>query len=357
MRDMPRILLIKTSSLGDVVHNLPVVDDILAHLPNASIDWVVEESFAAIPSLHSGVANVIPVAVRRWRRELGHAQTWREISRFRQTLQTHVYDAVIDTQGLLKSAMIAIQARGCRHGQDRQSVREPLASLFYDRKHHVARGQHAVVRNRQLAAQALGYALPATLPDYGIAAHGSMPHGSMPHGSMPHGSMPHGSMPHGSMPHGSMPIDTLPAAYVVGLHATSRTAKLWPIEHWITLGRYLSTQGLGLLLPWHSTAEHERAQLIAAQVDTAAVLPRLTLDSIAIVLAQARAAVGVDTGLTHLAVALGIPTLALYTDTEPALTGVYAGATAPAVNLGGLGRTPVPDEAILALRQLLSLPA
>ena len=332
MRDMPRILLIKTSSLGDVVHNLPVVDDILAHLPNASIDWVVEESFAAIPSLHSGVANVIPVAVRRWRRELGHAQTWREISRFRQTLQTHVYDAVIDTQGLLKSAMIAIQARGCRHGQDRQSVREPLASLFYDRKHHVARGQHAVVRNRQLAAQALGYALPATLPDYGIAAHGSMPHGSMP-------------------------IDTLPAAYVVGLHATSRTAKLWPIEHWITLGRYLSTQGLGLLLPWHSTAEHERAQLIAAQVDTAAVLPRLTLDSIAIVLAQARAAVGVDTGLTHLAVALGIPTLALYTDTEPALTGVYAGATAPAVNLGGLGRTPVPDEAILALRQLLSLPA
>ena len=302
MRDMPRILLIKTSSLGDVVHNLPVVGDILAHLPQANIDWVVEESFAAIPGLHAGVANIIPVAVRRWRNQLGHAQTWREISRFRQTLQTHAYDAVIDTQGLLKSALIAIQAHGCRHGLDRESVREPLASLFYDRKHHVARGQHAVVRNRQLAAQALGYALPATLPDYGIATHGPMP------------------------------IDTLPAAYVVALHATSRASKLWP-------------------------AEHERAQLIAAQVDTAVVLPRLTLDNIAAVLAQARAAVGVDTGLTHLAVALGIPTLALYTDTEPALTGVYAGAAAPAVNLGGLAHRPAPDEVILALRQLLSLPA
>ena len=231
MRDMPRILLIKTSSLGDVVHNLPVVGDILAHLPQANIDWVVEESFAAIPGLHAGVANIIPVAVRRWRNQLGHAQTWREISRFRQTLQTHAYDAVIDTQGLLKSALIAIQARGCRHGQDRQSVREPLASLFYERKHHVDRGQHAVV------------------------------------------------------------------------------------------------------------------------------LPRLTLDNIAAVLARARAAVGVDTGLTHLAVALGIPTLALYTDTEPALTGVYAGAAAPAVNLGGLAHRPAPDEVILALRQLLSLPA
>ena len=327
MRDMPRILLIKTSSLGDVVHNLPVVGDILAHLPEACIDWVVEESFAAVPGLHAGVANIIPVAVRRWRNQLGHAQTWREISRFRQTLQTHAYDAVIDTQGLLKSALIAIQARGCRHGQDRQSVREPLASLFYDRKHHVVRGQHAVVRNRQLAAQALGYALPATLPDYGIATHGPMP------------------------------IDTLPAAYVVGLHATSRASKLWPAEHWVALGRDLSAQGIGMLLPWHSATEHERAQQIAAQVNTAVVLPRLTLDNIAAVLAQARAAVGVDTGLTHLAVALGIPTLALYTDTEPALTGVYAGAAAPAVNLGGLAHRPAPDEVIPALRQLLSLPA
>ena len=327
MRDMPRILLIKTSSLGDVVHNLPVVGDILAHLPEACIDWVVEESFAAIPGLHAGVANIIPVAVRRWRRELGHAQTWREMSRFRQTLQTHAYDAVIDTQGLLKSALIAIQAHGCRHGQDRQSVREPLASLFYDRKHHVARGQHAVVRNRQLAAQALGYALPATLPDYGIATHGPMP------------------------------IDTVPAAYVVALHATSRASKLWPVEHWVALGRDLSAQDIGMLLPWQSAAEHERAQLIATHVDTAVVLPRLSLGHIAIVLSRARAAVGVDTGLTHLAVALGIPTLALYTDTEPALTGVYAGAAASAINLGDAARIPTAETAIRALRQLLVPPA
>src|SRR5690606_34449109 len=135
MRGMPRILLIKTSSLGDVVHNLPVVGDILTRLPQARIDWVVEESFAAIPKLHPGVTRVVPVAVRRWRRALGARSTWREIGQLRETLAATSYDAVIDTQGLLKSALIASVTRGCRHGHDWQSAREPLASLFYTRRH------------------------------------------------------------------------------------------------------------------------------------------------------------------------------------------------------------------------------
>ena len=328
MRDMPRILLIKTSSLGDVVHNLPVVGDILAHLPQARIDWVVEESFAAIPQLHPGVDNIIPVAVRRWRRELANGRTWREIRQLRQTLHAQSYDAVIDTQGLLKSALIGSFARGYRHGQDWQSAREPLASLFYDRKHQVVRGHHAVVRNRQLAAKALGYRLAEAPPDYGIARH---------------------------VP--SAKLAGLPGDYVVGLHASSRDSKLWPVDHWVTLGNYLSEHGICLLLPWHTATEHERAQRIAAVIDGAIVLPRLALDGIAAVLAQARGAVGVDTGLTHLAVALGVPTLALYTDTEPALTGVLAGIAVPALNLGGKSGTPSAPEAIAALQQLLSLPA
>ena len=328
MRDMPRILLIKTSSLGDVVHNLPVVADIRAHLPQARIDWVVEESFAAVPQLHAGVERVIPVAVRRWRRTLNERSTWREIGQLRKTLGATSYDAVIDSQGLLKSALIGLFAHGRRHGHDWSSAREPLASLFYDRKHPIPRGRHAVVRNRELAAAALDYRLPATLPDYGIASSAA-----------------------------PTQLGNLPDDYVVGLHASSRASKLWPTAYWVTLGHYLAAHGIGLLLPWHSPAEHERAQDIARQVASAVVLPRLPLDAIAAVLGQARGAVGVDTGLTHLAVALGIPTVALYTDTDPALTGVYAGATAPAINLGGKSRPPSPQDTIAALQPLLALPA
>lgn len=323
---MPRVLIVKTSSLGDVIHNLPVISDIYAHLPEAQIDWVVEESFAAIPNLHAGVDAVLPVAVRRWRKSLAKPQTWREIKAARQTLQATHYDAVIDTQGLLKSALIASFARGLHHGQDKNSAREPLAALIYDHKYAIARDQHAVTRNRMLAANALGYAMPATPPDYGIAADRQF---------------------------AALPSLDLPTDYVVGLHATSRAAKLWPAEHWVALARYLAERDISLLLPWNNEAELARAQSISAQLAQAIVLPKLKLDALAAVLARAKAAVGVDTGLTHLAVALRIPTLAIYTDTEPRLTGVYAGAGALAVNMGGSGRIPAAKEVIHTLQTML----
>lgn len=326
---MPRILLVKTSSLGDVVHNLPVVTDIRAHFADAHIDWVVEESFAEIPAMHPGVARVIPVSLRRWRRQLASTQTWREMARMRQALRASAYDIVIDTQGLLKSALLGSLAHGMHHGYDSPSAREPLASLFYARKHTVARGQHAVVRNRTLAARALDYAAPDGPPDYGIASPAAV---------------------------ADLPDIALPATYLVGLHATSRESKLWPVEHWIALARHLAAQGYALLLPWNSEAERIRALAIAAQSDNAAVLPRLSIRQLAVVLAQAKAAVGVDTGLSHLAAALGIPTLALYTDTDPGLTGVCAAAGSMAINLGGKLHTPDVAEATAALQRLLDSP-
>ncbi|HKQ30006.1 MAG TPA: lipopolysaccharide heptosyltransferase I, partial [Burkholderiales bacterium] len=150
-----RLLLIKTSSLGDVVHNLPVVADVLQHVPQATIDWVVEESFADIPRLHPRVRRVIPVALRRWRGALWHRATWREVDQFMRDLKTEEYDLVLDTQGLLKSAVLGMLARGQRHGQDFRSAREMPASFFYERRFRVMRGRHAVVRNRDLAAQAI----------------------------------------------------------------------------------------------------------------------------------------------------------------------------------------------------------
>lgn len=320
---MPRLLIVKTSSLGDVIHNLPLLADIRAHYPDMQFDWVVEEGFADIPALHPAVATVIPVAIRRWRRSLFAPATWREISAFGQRLRERPYDFILDTQGLLKSALIARAAHGVRHGQDRRSAREPLAALFYQQTHGVPRGQHAVARNRALAALALGYPMPASPPDYGICA----------------------------LPM-ALPA-ALPSPYIVGLHATSRDSKLWPVENWVALGRELSAQGTHLLLPWGNEKEHLRAQHIANESGQAVVLPRLRLKELASILAGARAVVGVDTGLVHLAVALDLPTVALYTDTDPSLTGVYPADFQRARNLGGIGRNPDVRSVLTALNSIV----
>ena len=239
-----RILIVKTSSLGDVIHNLPVVSDIRCHLPQAVIDWCVEESFAAIPRLHPDVAQVIPVALRRWRKAVFAGRTWREVAAFRARIGAETYDAIVDTQGLVKSALIAGRARGPLSGYAPDSAREPLAARFYDRRFSVDTNQHAVVRNRQLAALALGYEL-AGEPDYGIAAP-------------------------------EVIFDWLPPApYVVFLSATSRDDKLWPEEHWIALGQQLHGLGLSVILPAGNPLERERARRLAAAIPDAIAAPAM----------------------------------------------------------------------------------
>jgi heptosyltransferase-1 len=319
---MPRLLIVKTSSLGDVIHNLPILADIRAHFPDMRFDWVVEEGFDDVPALHPAVDSVIPVAIRRWRKNLLSAATWREIATFRRRLQAQRYDIILDTQGLLKSAILAGLAQGSRHGQDSDSARESVAALLYQYRHAVPRGQHAVTRNRQLAALALDYPFPDTPPDYGIRAQQSDFAASLHY------------------------------PYVVGLHATSRDSKLWPTEHWVGLGQQLSEQGLTLLLPWGNEKERQRAQAIADRVPDSQVLPRCPLAELASVIAAAQCIVGVDTGLVHLAVALGVPTVAIYTDTDPALTGVYPGVAGHAINLGRAGIIPEPASVLDSIKTL-----
>lgn len=315
-----RILLVKTSSLGDVIHNLPVATDIHRQFPQAKLDWCVEESFAAVPRLHPAVGRIIPVAVRRWRKALFKAETWREIGEFRQRVREVDYDLVLDTQGLFKSALLASRANGPLAGYDSESVREPLAARFYDRHFRVARDLHAVVRNRMLAAAALDYPV-ADAVDYGIQAP-------------------------------AIAIDWLPAGpYAVLLSATSRDDKLWPEAHWVALGQALRAQGLGVVLPAGNPQERARAARLAAAIPGALAAPPLRIDALATLLAGARAVVGVDTGLTHLAVALKTPTIALYTATEPGLTGVYGAGFHR--NLGGKGQCPT-VAAVLA--ELMAVP-
>ena len=315
---MLRVLLVKTSSLGDVVHNLPVASDVRRHFPDAAIDWVVEEPFAPLARMHPAVRRVIPVAVRRWRKTVLGRKTWQEMAEFRRLSQAERYDAIIDTQGLLKSALIARAARGRLHGFDADSAREPLAARFYDMKHHIARGQHAVVRNRLLAAAALGYRLESPA-DYGLSRADDRARESAPR-------------------------------YCVMLHGTSRSDKLWPLEKWVALGQRLQIIGIDCVLPWGSEQEHERSMVIAAQLERAKVPEQLSIGSVVELLAASAMVVGVDTGLTHLAAATGRPVVALYMSTDPVLTGVYGARQAR--NLGHLGASPTPEDVIVALTEL-----
>ncbi len=307
-----RILLVKTSSLGDVIHNLPVASDLARRFPGCALDWVVEESFADLPRLHPAVQRVFPVAVRRWRRNLMSGATWAEMRAFRRELQRDAYDRVLDTQGLLKSGLVAAQARlapgGTRCGFDRKSVREPIASRFYDRSFAVARDLHAVERNRRLAAAAFGYALDDLPLDYGIAAE-------------------------------PLQADWLPRReYAVLLTATSRADKLWPEPDWRGLGSALIATGLSCVLPAGSGEERERASRLATALGRSVAAPPMGLAEIAQLLAGARLVVGVDTGLVHLAAALGRPTIGIYCASDPGLTGVLADRNA--VNLGARNQPP-----------------
>ena len=318
-----RVLLIKTSSLGDVVHNLPVVTYLRTRFPAATIDWVVEESFADIPRLHPGVTQVITVAVRRWRRSVMAPSVWSEIGALRRRLCASPYDIAIDTQGLLKSALITRMAPTRRCGYAADSAREPLASRFYDARFAVPKALHAVERNRRLTAQAAGYELTGA-PDYGIAAP---------------------SAPALCIPGGT------PSPTAVLLTATSRDDKLWPEDHWAALGRELHARGLHCLLPAGSDAERERATRIADAIPQANLLPPSGLGELACHLGAAHIVIGVDTGLVHLAAALGRPTLALFSASDPALTGVLA--RTPAFNLGRGGQPPTLAKVMAVAAPLL----
>ncbi len=317
------VLIVKTSSLGDLVHTLPAITDMTRRFPTLVVDWVAEEAFADIPRLHPKVRRVIVVALRRWRRTPWRRAVWREWSAFRSTLGSVAYDQILDHQGLIKSAVLAYLAQGQRYGFDPGSAREPWAAFCYHQRYAVEPRQHAVVRNRALAALALGYDIPTDPPNYGIRTHVHTV--------------------------GWEPLER----YAVCLHATSRASKTWPKEHWIALGKALANTGWSCLLPWGNDAERQTALDLARGMPLAQVLPKLAVREMAGVLSGAGLVVGVDTGLTHLAAALGCPTVAIYTDTSPDFTGVVANEGGWAINLGGAGQMPTPDQVIAALQPIL----
>jgi len=308
---MTEILFIKTSSLGDVIHHMPALTEAQVRRPDARFSWVVEEAFAPLVRLHPAAQTVIPIGVRRWRHAMFSMATWGEMRRFALELRARRYDEIIDTQGLIRTGLIAGWARGRAHGYDADSIKEGPASWFYDVKHQVARAQHAIKRNRTLTALALGYAIDGP-PNYGL-----------------------------DRARLAAPATT---RYGVLLHATARSEKEWPEENWRMLVAAVAGD-FDVLLPYGNAAERARSERIAMGFARAKVPEYQPLDQMARMIAGASFVVGVDTGLLHLAAALSVPLVAIFVGSSPALTGpVGKGQT---IVLGGMA-TPLPsDRAVL----------
>ena len=319
-----RVLLVKLSSMGDVLHNLPVASDLARAFPGIEIDWVTEAPYAPLVALHPKVRRVIPLRLRDLKKRWWSPKAWSAFLDDKAQLGGQEYDTVLDTQGLIKSALVARCARGPIAGFSRETAREPLAARGYARTFDVPRQLHAVERNRRLATAAFGYELTGAA-DYGLRLPPTV---------------------------GA----TVPARpYVVFLHATSRADKQWPEAHWVALGQRLHDRGVGVVLPWGNADEKRTSERLAAAIPAALVPKKMSLLDATTLLAGARGVLGVDTGLAHLSVALARPTVGLYLTTSPALTGLYGSELA--VNLGGGSRqhpvVPSVDETWHALELLI----
>jgi heptosyltransferase-1 len=316
------VLVVRPSSLGDIVYALAVVSDIKRTHPAVAVDWVSEPGFAPLIALCPDVRRVITFGLRRWRRAPFAAATWRDFGRFRDALRQTRYATILDLQEQVKGALIARAARGVRHGFDRASIREPLATIFDDVHHRVSRDLHFVTRCRRLAGAALDYSTDAP-PRWNLRVPPPGP-------------------------------GTPDRPYVVVLHATSRDDKLWPEANWRAVMDACSHAGFAIVLPWGSAVEEARSRRLA-EGNSGAVLPAwLSLPEVATLLSHATLAIGVDTGFTHLAAALGTPTIALFTVTDPRRHGVESTGR-HGRDLGDIGVVPSVDDVLRAAGDHLRL--
>ncbi len=340
-----RILIVRTSSLGDLVHMLPAISDIARHVPEAQIDWLVEEAFAEIPAWHPAVHDVIKVAHRRWRKAWWSAEVKAERRALAERLRSVKYDVVLDMQGLLKSAWLVRQAQGVRHGLDWRSAREPLASLFYNVRHRVEFWQPAVIRQRKLASLTFGYTYGGA-PDFGLQAFTRQVAQAREQGNEPKGEQ--------------LAFSDLPRLHHIGtdrgyaviMPSASRDDKLWPEEDWRAVFRRLRDAGCTLKLLAGNDQEAQRARLLVAGMEGVEVLSRMDLTSIARVLAGSRLMVGLDSGLTHLSAALGRPTIGIYRASTPVRTPLV-GANYTA-SLGDRGASPSREAVMASVEQALA---
>ncbi|NIO41836.1 MAG: lipopolysaccharide heptosyltransferase I [Burkholderiales bacterium] len=314
----PRVLLVKTSSLGDVIHNLPVASDVRHHFPNADIHWLVEEQYTPIVEMHGEVDRIIAIALRRWRKAPWSVNNWRQFLAARRALRQFRYNAIIDTQGLLKSALFARLSKGPIHGFAARTAREPLASRFYDARYEFPSEMHKIERYRSVAARAFSYDLDNFI-EYGIAPRVPNP-------------------------------NLIEGPYCVLLHSTARSAKLWGEDQWLNLIERLNAAGLGCILPWGNDTELRRSDRLAVRAGRTLVAPKLSLDQLSALIAGAELVVGVDTGLMHLAAAFSRPVVGIFCDSNP--IDANPQGPGPTAYRGDLGKPPSVDDVVSAIREV-----
>ena len=292
-----KILIVRLSSLGDILHLFPAISDLRRQLPDAEIHWLVEPAFAEMVSWHSAVAKVIAAPLRR------HKKQWWRLPRLlrnlKQQLKAEQYDLVLDAQGLLKSAILARLAGVDIWGFHADSAREPLAVRFYQKTARVPQGLHVIEKNRQLVAQLFDADL-SQAADYGLDEF----------------RRKQLSQP---LPEGLE--ERADQSAIVLLHGTTWNSKYWPESSWLELAGMLSMQGSRCLLPWGNEAEHQRAMRLASGTG-AQVLPRLSLTDLMNVILHAQGFVSVESGIGHLATVLDVPGIMLHGPTDPGYSGI-----------------------------------
>jgi heptosyltransferase-1 len=341
------ILIVKLSSLGDVLHNLPVVWGIRKQYPNAHIAWAVEEGYVhLLEPLKStlqfrGIDQIIPVCLRRAKKELFKGRFKSAIQDFiqmKQLLKSHHWDVIVETQGLIKSALIAnIAKQGLSitsvygiGNQTQYSGYESLAKFFYDQSIQVPFQFHAVDRSRAILASSLQL--------------------EWPHREMnPPQFYPADYLD--QLQHESNPLGFTPQQYVMCFHATARIAKAWDEESWIAIGKYLVSLGLTPVFPWGNAAEKLVSEQLVNAVPGAKLPIAFSIKQAATLVAQARMTIGVDTGLTHYSAVLNLPTIELYVDSPLWKTEGYWSSKVK--NLGDIGKPPTIEEAMRAIEQLI----
>jgi len=346
--DAPKILLVKLSSLGDVLHNLPIVWDLRKRLPNAQIDWIVEEGYVHLleplktTEAFRGIDRIIPVALRRWRKNLFSIRTWREFFAMRKALQATTYEVLLETQGLLKSALVCALAKKSDNAivaglgnATEHSGYEPMARMFYNQSVHVPLKCHAIDRSRWVMCSAF---------DWPLINRNDEPPRFYPQAFVD------------QLPpllfEGLKKIDQGSAVpYVACFHSTARAAKRWPTENWVELGKALSSQGYQVIFPWGSPEEMKISSLIASQVPGAIVPRAFSIEEAYSLVTHAALTIGVDTGLTHLAAVLGKPTIEIYCDSPRWKTEGYW--ISNIANLGDFRSIPQVNAVLQAAEALL----
>lgn len=301
-----RVLIVKVSSLGDIIHTLPAVTDAHHARKDIVFDWVVEENFVEVPGWHPAVENVIPIAMRRWRRNIVKTYLNHEFRNFKRSLQGVHYDLVIDAQGLIKSGVISRLSKGLTIGLSNRTIREPMATLFYNKVYSVPWTEHAVDRVRQLFSRALQYEYDKDLIDYGIDV-----------------DRIHDVQGGGEESEAGIERGESAEKKVIFLHGTTWSTKHWPEYYWRQLAHIAVNSGYEVLLPWGNIEEKQRAEFIAAGNTMVKVLDKQSLSGLANYMRQSKGVISVDTGLGHLAAALAKPAVSLYGPTDPGLSGTF----------------------------------